>query len=119
MKSKNKITGKYGEELAVDYLKKKGFEILHTNWHASKLGEIDIIAKHNDTLIFVEVKTRSTLNFGHPFEAINPAKVEQIRNIASIYLSQNNDSKFKQYRFDAVSVILKPSIEISHLENIY
>lgn len=119
MKSKNKIIGAKGEKLACDYLSKKGFKILQTNWHASITGEIDIIAKDKDTLVFVEVKTRSTLDFGHPFEAINQKKVSQLRNLALAFIAQNSEKQEKSYRFDAIAVILNPEIQISHLENIY
>ena len=74
----NKTLGKLGEDAAVEYLKKSGFEILDRNWHCSKDAEVDIIAKDGKTLVFVEVKTRSNLNCGHPFEAINLKKMQKI-----------------------------------------
>lgn len=117
MKSKNKNTGRLGEELAVEYLKKKGLKILHTNWQIHNQGEIDIIAEQKDTIIFIEVKTRTSLNFGYPLESINNKKLEQLKKTALLFLSQNK-KHYDNIRFDAVSILLKPEIKIYHLENI-
>ena len=72
----NKLVGKKGEDIAVEYLRKRGMKILDRNWHFSKNSEIDIIALENETLVFVEVKTRTNLNCGHPFEAIDYNKLK-------------------------------------------
>ena len=117
MKSKNKDTGRHGEELAVEYLKKKGLKILHTNWQIHNQGEIDIIAEQRNTLVFIEVKTRSSLDFGNPLEAIDNKKLEQMKKTALLFLSQNK-KHYDNIRFDAVSILLKPEIKIYHLENI-
>lgn len=118
-KSSNKIKGKKGEELAVLYLKERGLQILETNWHYSRFGEIDIIAQDKGVLVFVEVKTRSSLAFGHPFEAINYSKMNKIKEIAGAYIAQKQDKKYSGYRFDAVSVILAKEPKIEYLKNVY
>ena len=114
--SDNKKTGQIGEDLAVNFLTDKGYKILERNRHFSRACEIDIIALNKDTLVFVEVKTRSTEICGIPFEAVTKSKYEKIKLGLYSYLQEN--PKYKKYRIDAVSVLLKPEIKIEHLENI-
>ena len=117
MKTKNKETGAKGEILAQEYLKKQGYEIVETNKRFSRLCEIDIIAKDRDTLVFVEVKTRSSDFCGSPLEAITKAKYDNIKTGLFTYM-QTSKTKYKKFRIDAVSVILNPSLKINHLKNI-
>lgn len=117
MTTKNKETGAKGELLAQEYLKKQGYEIIEANKRFSKACEIDIIAKHKDTLIFVEVKTRSSNFCGSPLEAITKSKLENIRTGLYAYLSESK-VKYKKFRIDAVSIVLKPEIKIQHLKNL-
>lgn len=118
---RNKETGLKGELLAQEYLKKQGYEILETNKQfqggAKKACEIDIIAKHKDTLVFVEVKTRSSNFCGSPLEAVTKSKLENIRTGLYVYLNESK-VKYKKFRIDAVSVVLKPEIKIQHLKNL-
>lgn len=116
--SNNKIVGENGEDLAVEYLKKKGYKILERNRHFSHSCEIDIIAlDKKNTLVFVEVKTRKTDSCGSPLEAITKTKYNHIKTGLYIYLEEN--PKYKKYRIDAISITLKPTIQINHLENIW
>lgn len=117
MTTKNKETGEKGELLAQEYLKKKGYEIIETNKRFSRFCEIDIIAKDKDTLVFIEVKTRSSDFCGSPFEAITKTKYENIKTGLFTYL-QESKNKYKKFRIDAISVILNPEIKIKHLKNI-
>ena len=110
----NKKLGKFGEDLAVDYLKKSKFEILERNWHCSKDAEVDIIAKDGKTLVFVEVKTRSNLNCGHPFEAINVHKMQKIMLAIPVYI-EKNDISCSNYRIDLIAVIGKENPKIEHI----
>ena len=112
----NASIGKNGEEIAQKYLEKKGYKILETNRHFSRFCEVDIIALDKDTLVFVEVKTRKTDICGHPFEAITKTKYRHIKQGLFMYLSEN--PKYKKFRIDAVSILLKPEIKIEHLKNI-
>jgi len=114
----NKIKGKKGEEIAAKFLLDKGFEILEMNYYASRYGEIDIIAKDGNTLVFCEVKARSTQAFGHPLEAITHAKIQKMQKAISFYLMQKNP-KTKNYRIDAISIVFSPKLEILHIENIF
>ncbi|MEK6727460.1 MAG: YraN family protein [Candidatus Omnitrophota bacterium] len=98
----NLILGKSGEEAAAGFLKEKGYKILKKNYK-TKLGEIDIVALDKDTLCFVEVKTRNSLRFGAPKEAVSGFKQRQICKAALSYLKENNNFD-KKARFDVVSV---------------
>ena len=115
----NKTIGSMGEKLAQEYLKKFGFTILETNYRYSKISEIDIIAVKKDVLHFVEVKTRSSSNFGTPFEAITKAKLTSIYNCSKYYLSQSKKHYIKT-QIDAISIILNHETEpqIEFIENI-
>ena len=114
----NKDKGNWGEELATNYLKSLGYEIIERNWRYSRFGEIDIIALDKNTLVFIEVKTRRGLAFGHPFEAIDEKKVQQVRAIAQAYMAQER-CKYKKCRLDGISVILSNPPKIEHLKNIF
>ena len=107
--------GAKGEDIACEYLVNNGYEILERNKHFSKLCEIDIIAKHKNIIVFVEVKTRKNIAFGSPIEAITKSKYQNIRTGILSYLSEN---KIKQYQIDAMGVVLEPKIKIEHLKNI-
>lgn len=115
--NKNIITGRLGEETASKYLEEKGYKIIERNWHYSKNAEIDIIAEDKGEIVFVEVKTRTTLNYGHPFEAVNTAKIQKIYKAILAYLNQT-DKKYKSYRFDGIAIIGTKNPSIEHLKNI-
>jgi putative endonuclease len=105
--------GEKGESLAVRYLKKRGYKILEQNYRTA-LGEIDIIAKENKTIVFVEVKSRKSIRFGNPKLAVNPKKQRKISMVALQYLKTTQQSGAKA-RFDVVSVISnqdKPDISL-------
>ena len=108
--------GKIGEEIAKNYLAKLGYKILETNKRFSRFCEIDIIALEKNTLVFVEVKTRKTNITGLPFEAITKTKYNHIKTGVFTYLSENK--KYKNYRIDAIGIILEPELKINHLKNI-
>jgi len=90
-----------GEELAVRFLKKKGYKIVSRNFK-SPVGEMDIIAEDGGTLVFVEVKTRTDDSFGHPFEAVTPRKREKLRKVALGYLKHSR--RDAPSRFDVLSI---------------
>ena len=118
MKYKNNVEkGKIGEEKAKQYLCSLGYKIIETNWHYSKNAEIDIIAEDNGILVFVEVKTRTNLNFGHPFEAINYSKMQKIRTAIYGYLNKSA-IKYKGFRLDGIAVIGFKNTEIQHIKNL-
>ena len=110
--------GKSGEIIASNFLKQKGYKIIATNYK-NKIGEIDIIAKDKDTLVFVEVKTRLTRAFGDPFEAINYKKQQKIHKVATLYLIQHKAFEKCDIRFDAVSIVGQEDYEISRIVNAF
>lgn len=111
--------GKEGEELAANHLKNLGFSILARNYR-QKSGEIDIIARDGDCLVFVEVKTRKSLRFGQPFEAVTTKKQAQLSRVALDYLSRN-ELLDQPARFDVISILLPDNgkANIEHLSNCF
>lgn len=99
----NKVTGAVGEKLAVKYLRKNKYKILEINY-TNKIGEIDIIARQKDILIFVEVKNRSSVRFGLPGEAVTTKKQHKIRLVATSYLKIKKQLNSK-CRFDVIEVL--------------
>jgi putative endonuclease len=109
--------GKLGEELAVNYLIGKGYEILERNWR-NQHKEIDIIAKDGKDLIVVEVKARQTDEYGGPDEAVTQQKRSRLVEAANAYLFKNDLDM--STRFDIISIIFKdgePVIE--HIEDAF
>ena len=109
-------TGAWGEEVAANFLRKKGYVILERDWH-SKHRDIDIIAQDGDTTVFVEVKTRRSRDFGDPLEAVDHQKRNNLRNAIQHYLNYRN---ITNYRFDVISIVgtincSNPDIE--HIED--
>lgn len=98
----NKLTGDYGEGLACNYLKKVGYKIVERNYRI-KGGEIDIVAKDRGVLVFVEVKTRYSHDFGSPLESMTPWKVKALLRTAQFYVLKTGWGD-KEYRLDFVSV---------------
>jgi putative endonuclease len=98
--------GRFGEELAVAHLAEAGLVVLERNWRCAE-GELDIVATERDVVVFVEVKTRSTLAFGHPAEAVTPAKAARIHRLGMRWLAEHRDAvpTRPQLRFDVVSVV--------------
>ena len=96
--------GKWGESVAAWYLAKKGYEIVARHY-TSRFGEIDLIAKDRDELVFVEVKTRSNQDTGQPEEAVNWHKLSKLKRVILAYLSRNTVEKF---RLDVVAVTRLP-----------
>ncbi len=93
--------GKQGEQLAVDHLAENGYEILETNWTFDK-AEIDIIARQGATLAIVEVKTRSSLDFGLPQEFVKPAKIKLLLKAVDEYIKQRDLDV--EVRFDIIAI---------------
>ena len=114
-----KKTGHEGEKIALRYLKKKGFKILDTNFRALR-GEIDIIAREGNTLVFIEVKTNVSRGAVSPELRVNTAKQRQIGKIARIYV-QKNKLESTDCRFDVIGIILNDNgrHDISHYRDAF
>ncbi|RUM49688.1 MAG: YraN family protein [Hydrogenothermus sp.] len=111
--NKRKI-GIQKENLAVNYLKNKGYKIIKQNFY-TKYGEIDIIAKNKDTLVFVEVRSKSYNKFGNPEETIDKTKQRKIINTAKVFL-KNYNLDFEEIRFDVIAILEE---NINHIENAF
>lgn len=112
-----KELGNEGEKIAIRYLEKIGYEILKRNFYC-KQGEIDIIAKYENKIIFIEVKTRTSINFGRPVDAVNSIKEKHMYNAAKYYL-------YKKYmldeeiRFDVIEVLVENGkFNVNHIKEI-
>lgn len=110
--------GLRGEQLAQEYLQEKGYVILETNYRISN-AEVDIVAKHNKTIVFIEVKTRRQSKYGNPEIAVNHEKRKNMKRVARGYI---NIHRIKgEVRFDIISILLSMSgpAEITHFEDAF
>jgi putative endonuclease len=114
MSCERKNTGEVGEKLAADYLKKHGFKIIAQNYK-TKIGEIDILAQQKNDIVVIEVKTKSTNQFGEGFEMVNFFKRQKLLQLAKLIQIKYPD---KTIRIDVVSVNTSQNPpEIKHFEN--
>lgn len=95
--------GIWGERIATEYLQAEGYRIVDQRWRC-RLGEIDIIATCGQTTCFVEVKTRRTVSFGHPLEAIDSKKLSRLRQLAGLWC-ETNKTLASKIRIDAVGIV--------------
>ncbi|MEW4489774.1 YraN family protein [Thalassoglobus sp. JC818] len=111
----NRLFGDHGERIAARFLKRNGYRILRRQARGP-FGEIDLIAKHQDTIVFVEVKTRKSTNRGHPSEAVTDQKQRQISRAALAWLKKNNLLNHR-CRFDVIAILHTPGQEpeIKHI----
>jgi putative endonuclease len=119
MKSQNKITGNRGESLAVSFLEKKGYRIEERNFR-TRFGEIDIVCRDGETLVFAEVKTKIGHDFGEPEEMVGKSKIAKVKRMGEVYLQEKG--LVVSCRVDVVAVVLLENGEvekISHYECVY
>jgi putative endonuclease len=110
--------GRYGEDRAANYLQDRGYEIIDRNWR-SRAGEIDLVARDHDRIVFIEVKTRNGSGYGHPFEAITKEKVSRMRRVVADWCQAKQVSGI-QIRLDAISVLISGGrISIEHLKQVF
>ncbi|WMX44838.1 YraN family protein [Streptomyces roseicoloratus] len=99
--------GRYGEDVAARTLAATGLHILARNWRCGRSGEIDIVARDGDTLVFCEVKTRRDGNFQHPMEAVTPRKAKRLRHLAARWLDTHGGPPAGGgVRIDLIGVVL-------------
>jgi putative endonuclease len=115
--AKHNELGKFGEELAVEFLQKNGYEILETNWTFQK-AEIDIIAQKDNTLAVVEVKTRSSTDFGLPQDFVKSKKIQLLVKAVNAYVTENDLDL--EVRFDIIAISKKgQDFVIEHLTDAF
>ena len=109
--------GKFGEELAVEFLQKKGYDILETNWTFQK-AEIDIIAQKENILAVVEVKTRSSIEFGLPQDFVKPKKIQLLVKAVNEYVISNDLDV--EVRFDIIAIFREDKdFKIEHIQDAF
>lgn len=116
----NQFVGDLGETLAVRFLKREGLKPLYRNYRAPKGGEVDVVCRDGEQLIFVEVKTRRSLDFGRPVSAVDRSKQVLITKGALSWLRELNHPDLR-FRFDVVEVLLEEGAppRIEHLRNVF
>ncbi len=111
------VLGKKGETIAKDYLLEKSYTILEKNWRYLK-AEVDLIVQNDDFIVFVEVKTRSSNNYGDPESFVSDKQQKLIINAANHYIIKNNIER--EARFDVISIIISNKTEcIKHIEDAF
>lgn len=110
-------TGQTGEDLAVCYLENQGYTIVERNYR-KRIGEIDIIARDGECLVFIEVKTRSNRRFGSPFDAVDFRKQQQISRVALAFMTQHRFGEVP-VRFDVIGVHLEESPRVELIKNAF
>lgn len=112
MNTRKKL-GNRGERIAASFLRKQGCQIIEKNYH-SRLGEIDIVAKEGESIVFVEVKTRRSADFGLPEEALSYDKRRRLSKLALNYLAHRR-IEGSNCRFDVVSILMDNN-KVKHIE---
>ena len=122
MRTKDAV-GRFGEQVAVEYLERAGLRILERNWRCRD-GELDIVARDGDVVVFCEVKARSGVGFGVPAEAVTPAKSRRIRLLAARWLAERRADGAAQgcadVRFDVVGVLRgRDGVAVEHVRGAF
>lgn len=115
MTNQRRAVGAYGERLAERHLRDQGLVVLARNWRCGD-GEIDLILRDGDDVVFCEVKTRRSDTYGTPAEAINPTKIQRLRRLAARWLTET-PVRPREVRFDVVAVVTQPKgpARVEHL----
>lgn len=111
-------TGMFGEKIAAKYLTDKGFNILHQNWRHSH-WEVDVIASLNQTLHFIEVKTRRTEKFGFPEDDVSEKKIRNLINASEEFLFLNPQWKLIQFDVLSITILKGKPVEFFFIEDVY
>lgn len=117
MSSHNKLLGKRGEEKARQFLQQSGYTIVAKNYRCRQ-GEIDIIARIDNTLVFIEVKTRSGIEYGTPGEAVDYRKQAKYRSVAQSFI-QRYGYYDMDYRFDIIEIYAYKDFQLNHIINAF
>jgi putative endonuclease len=115
MMTYQKHIGKFGEEAAAEYLIDKGYLVLEKNFSV-RYGEIDLVALDGDSLVFVEVKTRTSDRFGLPEDSITAEKMARMQNAALLWLEAHTEAP-DDYRMDVISILLNRQNDVLDLQH--
>ena len=112
--------GRWGEDLAAQHLTSSGYEVLARNWRCRQ-GELDIVARRANEIVFVEVKARSGTSYGAPAEAVTPLKAKRIHRLAGRWLAESRPAGAHDLRFDVISVLRRAGTEpeVLHLQGAF
>jgi putative endonuclease len=114
----NQSSGAWGEDLALRYLTRRGYRLVERNYRTRR-GEIDLILRREEVLVFVEVKLRRTTGFGDPLEAVTPSKQKTLRRLAEQYLA-DHEPQFDTLRFDVIGILAsRNGVRIDHVEDAF
>ena len=115
----NQLKGRIGENAAADFFRSRGYLIIERNYR-NRLGEIDLIAKKKHILVFIEVKARTSTNYGRPEEAVTVVKQKKIKRTALAYM-QEKRIKDAEFRFDVIGVMFDSysAVKINHIPNAF
>lgn len=116
--SKQQQTGKTGETLAISYLQQQGFIVLHQNWRHRRY-EVDIIASKQETVHFIEVKTRTNKTYGNPEESVTTKKINNLLKAANAFQQQH--PQWQRIQLDVLSILMEPTGEATYffIEDVY
>lgn len=116
---KKDALGRYGEELAARFLMTRGWKILDRNWRSSA-GELDIVATRDQVLVICEVKTRRSMRFGSPLEAVTPQKLQRLRRLAGMWIAEHSEHA-GSIRIDVISVLVDDAglTRVQHVEGVF
>jgi putative endonuclease len=114
--AKHLETGEWGEQMALEYLVEQGYKIVLRNWRFKNL-EVDLIAVDKDTLVFVEVKTRSGTDFGEPYEFVDRRKQRRLIRAAQAYILKT--SYVGEVRFDVVAITKSSKTALNHIKDAF
>lgn len=113
-----RVLGKKGEEIASKYLIKSGYKVIEKNYR-TKYGEIDLICEKEDSIIFIEVRTKTNLDYILPEESITSKKIEHLKKSSLEYLS-NSNRKYKNIKFEFIGILFlnKENYKLNHIKDI-
>jgi putative endonuclease len=120
MRANRQDTGKQGEMLAQQFLRDKGYTLIETNFRC-RTGEIDLIAKDGDIVVFIEVRTVTSPKFGPAYQSVTYRKQQQVKRVALFYAARHNLVN-TQFRFDVIGITLNRKTgdhQIEHLPNAF
>ena len=116
-----KELGRKGEEIALNFLKEKGYELIARNYRCHKFGELDLVMRDGKYLVFVEVRTKKHTVHGTPLETVDYAKRRQIEKMAKLYMTKEKVPENTYCRFDVVGIVLSGNGEpqIEHIQDAF